>query len=97
MSLKDEEYLNLLKQDKSVAINAQISANLNAIVQVLINNNLITDEEYSELYEKSEGTIYKSILNNLSQQQKNILESNKIFNDLFGGCLNENNIFRFIK
>ena len=46
MSLKDEEYLNLLKKDNVVVQNVETIANLDTIIQVLIDKNLITEEEY---------------------------------------------------
>lgn len=84
MSLKDEEYLNLLKKDNIVVQNVETIANLDTIIQVLIDKNLITEEEYLELYKKSKENTYKSILKSLSQEQKDSLETNKTFDDLFG-------------
>lgn len=84
MSLKDEEYLNLLKKDNTVVQNVETIANLDIIIQVLIDKNLITEEEYLELYKRSKENIYKSILESLSQEQKDSLETNKTFDDLFG-------------
>lgn len=84
MSLKDEEYLNLLKKDNVVVQNVEIIANLDTIIQVLIDKNLITEEEYLELYKRSKENTYKSILESLSQEQKDSLETNKTFDDLFG-------------
>lgn len=84
MSLKDEEYLNLLKKDNVVVQNVETIANLDTIIQVLIDKNLITEEEYLELYKRSKENIYKSILESLSQEQKDSLETNKTFDDLFG-------------
>lgn len=84
MSLKDEEYLNLLKKDNVVVQNVETIANLDTIIQVLIDKNLITKEEYLELYKRSKENTYKSILESLSQEQKDSLETNKTFDDLFG-------------
>ena len=84
MSLKDEEYLNLLKKDNVVVQNVETIANLDTIIQVLIDKNLITEEEYLELYKRSKENTYKSILESLSQEQKDSLETNKTFDDLFG-------------
>lgn len=83
MSLKDEEYLNLLKKDNIVVQNVETIANLDTIIQVLIDKNLITEEEYLELYKRSKENTYKSILESLSQEQKDSLETNKTFDDLF--------------
>lgn len=83
MSLKDEEYLNLLKKDNVVVQNVETIANLDTIIQVLIDKNLITEEEYLELYKRSKENTYKSILESLSQEQKDSLETNKTFDDLF--------------
>ena len=84
MSLKDEEYLNLLKKDNVVVQNVETIANLDTIIQVLIDKNLITEEEYLELYKRSKENTYKSILESLLQEQKDSLETNKTFDDLFG-------------
>lgn len=84
MPLKDKEYLNLLKKDNIVVQNVETIANLNTIIQVLIDKNLITEEEYLELYKRSKENTYKSILESLSQEQKDSLETNKTFDDLFG-------------
>ena len=84
MSLKGEEYLNLLKKDNVVVQNVETIANLDTIIQVLIDKNLITEEEYLELYKRSKENTYKSILESLSQEQKDSLETNKTFDDLFG-------------
>ena len=84
MSLKDEEYFNLLKKDNIVVQNVETIANLDTIIQVLIDKNLITEEEYLELYKRSKENTYKSILESLSQEQKDSLETNKTFDDLFG-------------
>lgn len=87
MSLKDEEYLNLLKKDNTVVQNVETIANLDTIIQVLIDKNLITEEEYLELYKRSKENTYRSILESLSQEQKDSLETNKTFDDLFGRFL----------
>lgn len=87
MSLKDEEYLNLLKKDNTVIQNVETIANLDTIIQVLIDKNLITEEEYLELYKRSKENTYRSILESLSQEQKDSLETNKTFDDLFGRFL----------
>lgn len=84
MPLKDKEYLNLLKKDNIVVQNVETIANLDTIIQVLIDKNLITEEEYLELYKRSKENTYKSILESLSQEQKDSLETNKTFDDLFG-------------
>lgn len=83
----EEELLKELKRNSEIQKNIEITANLNAIVLVLLKNNLITEEEYNELVEKSRQVSYKHIINSLTEEQKKEIEASKKFRDLFGRSL----------
>ena len=82
---KDNKYLEELKKDEEVVRRVDIAANLNAIILTLIKKGLIKENEFQELFEKSKEAIYKKILKDLTKEQKDQLEVNKRFRELFGG------------
>ena len=84
-SNKENEYLKELKKNEEVVRRVDISANLNAIILTLINKGLIKENEFQELFEESKEAIYKKILKDLTKEQKDSLEVNKKFRELFGG------------
>ena len=84
-SNKENEYLKELKKNEEVVRRVDISANLNAIVLTLINKGLIKENEFQELFEESKEAIYKKILKDLTKEQKDSLEVDRKFRELFGG------------
>lgn len=84
-SNKENEYLKELKNNEEVVRRVDISANLNAIILILINKGLTEENEFQKLFEKSKEAIYKKILKDLTKEQKDSLEVNKKFRELFGG------------
>lgn len=87
--MKEEEYLEELKKNEEVKQSVEISANLNAILLILIKNNLTTEEQFNKLAEQSKENIYKYALNNMTHDQKKGLEASKGFRDLFGKGLED--------
>lgn len=82
--MKEEEYLEELKKNGSIKQSIEISTNLNAIVLTLIKNNLITEKQYEKLVDQSKENLYKYTLKNMTDIQKQGLETNKKFRNLFG-------------
>ena len=82
---ENNEYLEELKKNKEVVRRVDIAANFNAIILTLINKGLIKENEFQELFEESKEAIYKKILKDLTKEQKDSLEVNKKFRELFGG------------
>ena len=75
--MKKEEYLEELMKDKNFESTLNISANINAIVVILLKNNLTTQEEYEKLVNKSEVKLQELIVKLLSKQAKEDLETGK--------------------
>ena len=84
-SNKENEYLKELKNNEEVVRRVDISANLNAIILILINKGLTEENEFQKLFEKSKEAIYKKILKDLTKEQKDSLEVNKKFREVYGG------------
>ena len=82
---ENNEYLEELKKNEEVVRRVDIAANFNAIILTLINKGLIKENEFQELFEESKEAIYKKILKDLTKEQKDSLEVNKKFRELFGG------------
>ena len=93
--MKEEEYLEELMKDTTYNSTLNTSANLNAILLVLLQNKLTTEEKYLKLVEKSKVELQEITLKNLPKETKEGLEASKKFRDLFGKDLND--LFRRYK
>lgn len=83
--MTDEEYLEELKKDETFNGFVSIYANINAIVLILIKNNLISsEEEFDKYYELSKEKFYKDKVKTLTKEEKQKLEVGKRMRDLFG-------------
>ena len=87
--MKEEEYLEELMKDETFKSTLNISANLNAILVVLLKNNLTTEKEYVKLVDESKIQLQEITLKSLSKKAKEDLEVGKKFRDLFEKNLNE--------
>lgn len=87
--MKEEEYIEELMKDKTFKSILDISANLNAILVVLLKNNLTTEEEYVKLVDESKIKLQEVTLKSLSKKVKEDLEIGKQFRDLFGKGLED--------
>ena len=76
--------------DKEIIANLQISAILNILARVMIQKGWFTEEEFNEAVEKSLDIVAKEIINKMSLEERNTIESQiKISkNDLFGSLFN---------
>lgn len=82
--MTDEEYIEELKKYKNFDCFVSIGANINAIILVLIKNNLISEEEFDKYYELSKEKFYKEKIKILTKEEKQKLEVGKRMRDLFG-------------
>ena len=82
--MTEKEYLEELKKNDALKESIESAASLNAIVLILIKNNLTTETEFNKLAEQSKENIYKYALKNMTDAQKKGLEASKGFRDLFG-------------
>lgn len=87
--MKKEEYLEELMKDKNFESTLNISANINAILIILLKNNLTTQEEYVKLVDESKIKLQEVTLKSLSEKVKEDLEIGKKFRDLFGKGLED--------
>ena len=87
--MKEEEYLEELMKNKTYQSTLNISANLNAILVILLKNNLTTQEEYIKLFDEQKIKLQEDTLKSLSKEVKEGLEIGKKFKDLFGKDLND--------
>ena len=87
--MKEEEYLEELKKDKTYNSTLNTAANLSAILLILLKNNLTTEEEYLKLVEESKIKLQEITLKNLPKETKEGLEIGKKFRNLFGKDLND--------
>ncbi len=88
--MSDKEIIEYLKTNKTIRANLQISAILDILAKVMIQKGWFTEEEFNELVEKSLDIIAKEIINRMSSEERNTIESQiKISkNDLFGSLFN---------
>lgn len=63
--MKKEEYLEELMKDKNFESTLNISANINAILIILLKNNLTTQEEYVKLVDESKIKLQEVTLKSL--------------------------------
>lgn len=88
--MSDKEIIEYLKTNKAIRANLQISAILNILARVMIQKGWFIEEEFNEAVEKSLDIVAKEIINNMSLEERNTIESQiKISkNDLFGSLFN---------
>ena len=88
--MSDKEIIEYLKTNKTIRANLQISAILDTLANVMIQTGWFTEEAFNELVEKSLDIIAKEIINRMSSEERNTIESQiKISkNDLFGSLFN---------
>ena len=88
--MSDKEIIEYLKANKAIRANLQISAILNILARVMIPKGWFTEEEFNEAVEKSLDIVAKEIIDKMSLEERNTIESQiKITkNDLFGSLFN---------
>lgn len=88
--MSDKEIIEYLKTNKAIRANLQISAILNILARVMIQKGWFNEEEFNEAVEKSLDIVAKKIINKMSLEERNTIESQiKISkNDLFGSLFN---------
>jgi|GEM_PF-3329273 len=88
--MSDKEIIEYLKTNKAIRANLQISAILNILARVMIQKGWFNEEEFNEAVEKSLDIVAKEIINKMSLEERNTIESQiKISkNDLFGSLFN---------
>lgn len=88
--MSDKEIIEYLKANKAIRANLQISAILNILARVMIQKGWFTEEEFNEAVEKSLDIVAKEIIDKMSLEERNTIESQiKISkNDLFGSLFN---------
>ena len=88
--MSDKEIIEYLKTNKAIRANLQISAILNILARVMIQKGWFTEEEFNEAVEKSLDIVAKEIINKMSLEERNTIESQiKISkNDLFDSLFN---------
>lgn len=88
--MSDKEIIEYLKTNKVIRANLQTSAILNILARVMIQKGWFTEEEFNEAVEKSLDIVAKEIIDKMSLEERNTIESQiKISkNDLFGSLFN---------
>ena len=89
--MSDKEIIEYLKTNKVIRANLQTSAILNILARVMIQKGWFTEEKFNEAVEKSLDIIAKEIIDKMSLEERNTIESQiKISkNDLFGLLFND--------
>lgn len=77
-----EDFKNMTKNTESNRENAIIS-NIGVILDILIENGLVTEEEYKKRLDSMNDEILKREFESLSDSKKSIMMSIKRFDDLF--------------
>lgn len=77
-----EDFKNMTKNTESNRENVIIS-NIGVIVDILIENGLVTEEEYKKRLDSMNDVILKQEFESLSDSKKSIMMSIKRFGDLF--------------
>ncbi len=87
----DKEIIEYLKTNKVIRANLQTSAILNILARVMIQKGWFTEEEFNEAVEKSLDIVAKEIIDKMSLEERNTIESQiKVSkNDLFGLLFND--------
>lgn len=88
--MSDIEIIEYLKTNKVIRANLQTSAILNILARAMIQKGWLTEEEFNEAVEKSLDIVAKEIIDKMSLEERNTIESQiKISkNDLFGSLFN---------
>lgn len=88
--MSDKEIIEYLKTNKVIRADLQTSAILNILARVMIQKGWFTEEEFNEAVEKSLDIVAKEIIDKMSLEERNTIESQiKISkNDLFGSLFN---------
>ena len=88
--MSDKEIIEYLKTNKAIRANLQTSAILNILARVMIQKGWFNEEEFNEAVEKSLDIVAKEIIDKMSLEERNTIESQiKISkNDLFGSLFN---------
>lgn len=89
--MSDKEIIEYLKTNKVIRANLLTSAILNILARVMIQKGWFTEEEFNEAVEKSLDIVAKEIIDKMSLEERNTIESQiKISkNDLFGLLFND--------
>lgn len=91
--MSDIEIIEYLKTNKVIRANLQTSAILNILARAMIQKGWLTEEEFNEAVEKTLDIVAKEMIDKMSSEERNIIESQiKISkNDLFGLLFNNTN------
>ena len=91
--MSDTEIIEYLKTNKVIRANLQTSAILNILARVMIQKGWLTEEEFNEAVEKTLDIAAKEMIDKMSSEERNTIESQiKISkNDLFGLLFNNTN------
>lgn len=88
--MSDIEIIEYLKTNKVIRVNLQTSAILNILARAMIQKGWLTEEEFNEAVEKTLDIVAKEMIDKMSSEERNTIESQiKISkNDLFGSLFN---------
>ncbi len=88
--MSDIEIIEYLKTNKVIRANLQTSAILNILARAMIQKGWLTEEEFNEAVEKTLDIVAKEMIDKMSSEERNTIESQiKISkNDLFGSLFN---------
>lgn len=88
--MSDKEIIEYLKTNKDTRAKLQVGAILNIFATVMIQKGWFTEEEFNEAVEKSLDIVAKELIDRMSLEERNAIESQiKILkNDLFGSLFN---------
>lgn len=91
--MSDIEIIEYLKTNKVIRANLQTSAILNILARAMIQKGWLTEEEFNEAVEKTLDIAAKEMIDKMSSEERNTIESQiKISkNDLFGLLFNNTN------
>ena len=91
--MSDIEIIEYLKTNKVIRANLQTSAILNILAKAMIQKGWLTEEEFNEAVEKTLDIAAKEMIDKMSSEERNTIESQiKISkNDLFGLLFNNTN------
>ena len=91
--MSDIEIIEYLKKNKVIRANLQTSAILNILARAMIQKGWLTEEEFNEAVEKTLDIAAKEMIDKMSSEERNTIESQiKISkNDLFGLLFNNTN------
>ena len=83
--MSNDEIKDFIKDNEENNYQLGVSATLTAIITILINRGITTQDEFKKIQEYALEKVMEEQIKNMSDTEKEQIEAMKKFSDLFGG------------